>query len=171
MIEVILPVVVGILVGMAFAYLYFRAKVESTARRLGEEVGQRVFEQRRGELERSFEEKYKALLEQWKAESEKAIREDALARSRAVLKGRVAEQLAPFFKEFRYDPSDARFIGDPVDYVVFDGYTKVKEGVEDRPITIVLVEVKTGEATLTHTQRRIREGVEKGLVRFEIIKI
>jgi len=101
---------------------------------------------------------FSAKLEQWKIEVEKEIRKDALTRSRAVIKGRLAEQFAPFFAGFGYDPHDARFIGDPVDYIVFDGYTKVKEGKEDVPIKIVLVEVKTGKAGLTYEQRRILEG-------------
>ena len=45
-----------------------------------------------------------------------------MAKSRAVLKGTLAEQLAPIFKIFGYNPSDAQFFGDPVDYVIFDGY-------------------------------------------------
>ena len=171
MIDIILTIVVGILIGVVFAFFYFRAKVESMARRRGEEIGQRVFEQRRADLEGVFEEKFKALLEQWKVESERVFREDALARSRAVLKGKLAEQLAPFFKIFGYVPSDAGFIGDPVDYVIFDNYTKVKERADDVPITIVLADVKTGQAGLTYEQRRIKEGIEKGLVRFKIIRM
>jgi len=171
MIEIILTIVIGILIGILFAFFYFRAKVESMARIRGEEIGQRVFEQRRTDLERVFEEKYKALLEQWKIETERAFREDALAKSRAVLKGKLAEQLAPIFKIFGYNPSDARFIGDPVDYVIFDNYTKVKERIEDTPIKIVLADVKTGEAGLTYEQRRIKEGIEKGLVEFKIIRM
>ena len=171
MIEVILTIIVGIIVGILFAFFYFRAKVESMARKRGDEIGQRVFEQRKAELESVFEEKSKALLEQWKIDSERAFREDALARSRAVLKGALAEQLAPIFKIFGYNPSDARFIGDPVDYVIFDGYTKVKERIEDAPISIVLADVKTGEAGLTYEQRRIRQGIEQGSVKFKIIRM
>lgn len=171
MIEIILVIVVGIVIGILFAYFYFRTKVESMARKLGEEIGQRVFEQRKAELDRLFGEKYKVLLEQWKIQSEKIFREDALARSRAVLKGALAEQLAPIFKVFGYNPSDARFIGDPVDYVIFDGYTKVKERIEDTPITIVLADVKTGQASLTYEQRRIKQGIEKGLIKFETIRM
>jgi len=171
MIEIILTIVVGILIGIVFAFFYFRAKVESMARKLGDEIGQRVFEEKKTELEGFFEEKYEALLEQWKTESEKEFREDALAKSRAVLKGALAEQLAPIFKIFGYNPSDARFIGDPVDYVIFDGYTEVKERLEDKPITVVLADVKTGEASLTYEQRRIKQGTEQGLVEFKIIRM
>ena len=103
-IQIILPIIVGILIGMVFAFFYYRAKVESMARKRGDEIGQRVFEQRRADLEGVFEEKFKVLLEQWKIESEKTFREDALARSRAVLKGKIAEQLAPLFEVFGYNP-------------------------------------------------------------------
>jgi len=171
MMESIVIIIVGIFIGILFAFIYFRAKVESMARKLGEEIGRRVFDQRKAELEKFFEERYRALLEQWKIETEKAFRDDALAKSRAVLKGALAEQLAPIFKVFGYNPSDARFIGDPVDYVIFDGYTKVRERIEDIPITVVLADVKTGEADLTYEQRRIKQGIEKGLVKFEVIRL
>ena len=156
MIEIILTVVVGIAIGILFAYFYFMTRVELTARRLGDEIGRRVFEQQKAELDAAFEEKYKGLMEQWKVETEKTFRKDTLAKSRAVLKGALAEQLAPIFKVFGYNPSDARFIGDPVDYLIFDGYTEVRERKADRPITIVLADVKTGQVSLTYEQRRIK---------------
>ena len=65
----------------------------------------------------------------------------------------------------------AWFIGDPVDYVIFENYTKVRERIADVPITIVLADVKTGEADLTYEQRRIREGIEKGLIQFRTIRM
>jgi len=171
MIELILIVIVGIIIGILFAYFYFRTRVELTARRLGDEIGQRVFEQNRAELDAAFEVKYRGELAQWKVDVEKGLREDALARSRAVLKGAIAEQLAPIFKVFGYNPSDARFIGDPVDYVIFDGYTEVRERKEDKPITVVLADVKTGRATLTYEQKRIKRGIEIGKVEFKTIRM
>jgi len=171
LIEIVLTIIFGILIGALLAFFYFRTKVESMATKRGDEIGERVFEHRKTELEGVFEEKFKVLLEQWKIESEKAFREDALAKSRAVLKGALAEQLAPIFKIFGYNPSDARFIGDPVDYVIFDNYTKVRERIEDTPISIVLADVKTGEASLTYEQRRIQRGIEQGQVKFEIIRM
>lgn len=65
--------------------------------------------------------------------------------SRAVLKGKMAEQMAPIMPEFQYLPSDAKFLGDPVDYVVFDGYTDLRDGqgrAED--IEVVLIDIKSG---------------------------
>ena len=39
----------------------------------------------------------------------------------------MAEQMAPLLPGFAYLPADARFLGDPIDYVIFDGYSAVKD--------------------------------------------
>lgn len=92
--------------------------------------------------------------------------------SRAVLKGKMAEQLAPILPEFTYLPSDAKFLGDPVDYVVFEGYTDFRDGqgrAED--ISIVLIDIKSGGARLTKGQQAIAQAIDEGRVRFETIRI
>lgn len=98
-------------------------------------------------------------------------RKDALKRSRSGIKGRVAEQFAPMMEGFEHDPSDARFIGSPIDYVVFDNYSLVKDGANDEPITVVFVEIKQGKSTLNTHQRRIRDAINEGRVRWEEIKL
>lgn len=106
------------------------------------------------------------------AEQEGATRRDAVDRSRHVLKGKIAEHMVPMIPEvFTYDPSDARFIGAPIDYLIFDGYTRVKDGNSDEKITVVLADIKTGSATLSRTERRIKEAVEEGRVRWETIRL
>ena len=92
--------------------------------------------------------------------------------SRAVLKGKMAEQLAPIMPQFEYLPSDAKFLGDPVDYVVFDGYTDLRDG-EGRPedIEIVLMDIKSGGARLTKGQVAIAQAIQAGRVRFETVRI
>ena len=92
--------------------------------------------------------------------------------SRAVLKGKMAEQLAPIMPEFTYLPSDAKFLGDPVDYVVFDGYSNYRDGdglAED--IEVVLIDIKSGGARLTKGQMAIADAIADGRVRFETIRI
>lgn len=92
--------------------------------------------------------------------------------SRAVLKGKMAEQLAPILPEFQYLPSDAKFLGDPVDYVVFNGYTDLRDGdgcADD--IEIVLIDIKSGGARLTKGQLAIAEAIKQGRVRFETVRI
>jgi predicted Holliday junction resolvase-like endonuclease len=96
-----------------------------------------------------------------------AARRDAAKRSRSVLAGKGGEQMAPLVPEFsaRFDPSEARFLGAPVDYVVFDGIGngELRE--------IVLVEVKTGRSRLNANEREIERAVREGRVRFETLRL
>ena len=106
------------------------------------------------------------------AEQESSVRKDAADRSRYVIKGRIAEHMVPMVPEvFKHNPSDARFIGAPIDYLIFDGYTSVKDGNSDEEITVVLADIKTGNASLNRTERKIKEAVEKGRVRWETIRL
>lgn len=92
--------------------------------------------------------------------------------SRAVLKGKMAEQLAPLLPEFQYLPSDAKFLGDPVDYVIFDGYNDFRDGdgrAED--IDVIFVDIKSGGARLTKGQQAIAQAIAAGRVRFETVRI
>lgn len=92
--------------------------------------------------------------------------------SRAVLKGKMAEQFAPLFPEFNYLPSDAKFLGDPIDYIVFSGYSEYREGVGlAEEIEIVLIDIKSGQARLTKGQQAIARAIREGKVRFETIHI
>ncbi len=89
-----------------------------------------------------------------------AEREDAVKRSRAVLGGQVAEQLAPYLPDFPCSFEDARFLGKPLDYVCFSG---ASAGEVDE---IVFVEVKTGESTLSKVEKSARQAIIDGRVRW-----
>jgi len=71
------------------------------------------------------------------------LRKEVLEKSRAVLKGRIGEQIVPFLEQFKHNPADARFIGSPIDYIIFDGYTDVKDRDVEQPIRVVLADIKT----------------------------
>lgn len=103
------------------------------------------------------------LLEKWKIESEEDIREDARKRSLSVNLGRIKEHLLPFHEMFvsKFNSKDARFIGSPIDLIVFDGDSEEKDD-----IIIWIVEVKSGNSGLTKTQNKIREAIRKGKVRW-----
>lgn len=94
-------------------------------------------------------------------------RADAAKRSRAVRSGKSAEHLAFLLPQFsaRFDLRDARFIGDPIDYVVFDG---LQDG-ELRGVTFV--EIKTGKSGLNNNQRCVRRGLGSVPVGFEVMRI
>ena len=98
-------------------------------------------------------------------EREAEVREDSVARSRSTLSGRFLEQLAPHFPDFPYDPTDLRFLGTPVDYIVFDGLA------EGEVTEVVFLEVKSGGSTLSAAQRRLRDAVEAGAVRWEVYRV
>ncbi|MDD5338843.1 MAG: Holliday junction resolvase-like protein [Dehalococcoidales bacterium] len=88
-------------------------------------------------------------------------RKDAISRSRASLGGKFTEQLVPFFPDFKYDPTEVRFIGSPIDMVVFPGLA------QGNPREVVILEIKTGNSQLTSVQRKIRQLIEDGMVRWD----
>src|SRR5712692_1713138 len=83
----------------------------------------------------------------------KGIREDAIQKSQAVTLGKVTEHLVPYLPGFEFDPRDVRFLGTPIDLIVFDGLCN---GSVKR---VVFVEVKTGRSSLTPRERFVREAV------------
>lgn len=91
----------------------------------------------------------------------KKVRQDAVKRSGAVKGGQLAEQIAPFLPEFPCDPSDARFIGKPVDFVAFPGLSDGGEVNE-----VLLIEVKTGSSQLNSHEKGIKEAVKAGRIRY-----
>ena len=97
----------------------------------------------------------------------------SVAQSRCTLKGQIAEQMAPMLAGFAYHPGDARFLGDPVDYVIFNGYTSMKDDAANPDsIEIVILDVKRGAgAKLTSSQRAIAQAIRAGRVRFEVLRI
>ena len=115
-------------------------------------------------FERKFRQWQEIETQRSQEEMEKA-RQTAIAQSRAVLGGRFTEQMAPYLPEFQYDPTEARFIGSPVDFVVFPGLAS------GEPREIIIMEIKSGKtASLTPQQRRIRQLIEDGMVRWELIQ-
>jgi predicted Holliday junction resolvase-like endonuclease len=92
----------------------------------------------------------------WADEDLDEARRDSLSRSRSAVTGKVQEHLAPLFPQFcaEFNARDARFLGSPVDFVVFDG---LDAGELAR---IVFIEVKTGRSGLSLRERQIRDTVE-----------
>lgn len=95
----------------------------------------------------------------------KEAREDAVKKSRYVNKGFAAETFTPF--NTKWSPKDFNHLGQPVDYIIFDGSEEVRGG-SDTLNSIVILDVKTGNAQLTPLQRRIKECVIAGRITFAI---
>lgn len=90
---------------------------------------------------------------------EKNIRILSQKKSSEVRLGQISEQLVPFLSVFKFDPKRAHFIGQPIDYVVFE---------DD---AVIFVEVKSGGAQLTSTQKSIKKLIQDGKVRWEEIRV
>ena len=101
----------------------------------------------------------------WRAGWARAIRKDAIARSQAVIAGRVHEQLVPHLPGFEFNPRDVRFLGSPVDFVVFDG---LATGSVSR---VVFLEVKTGGSTLSQREREVREAILQRRVEWRELRV
>ncbi|OYT42318.1 MAG: Holliday junction resolvase [Candidatus Aenigmarchaeota archaeon ex4484_56] len=95
----------------------------------------------------------------------KNIKNEVIKKSRSILEGKFKEQLAPLFPEFKYNPTDARFIGSPIDYIIFNGIANNK--LEN----IIFLEVKTKKSKLTEREARIKKIIENGKIKFEELRI
>jgi len=83
----------------------------------------------------------------------KEERKDAIARSRAVLGGQFAEQLAPWLPDFPFNPNECKFLGKPIDFIVF-------EGMDEKNISkVVFVEVKSGNSRLNNQEKLLKDAV------------
>lgn len=101
----------------------------------------------------------------WRTKAIGAIRQDAIRRSAAIISGKVHEQLVPYLPGFEFDPRDARFLGSPIDLVVFDG---LSAGTVTR---VVFVEIKTGGAGLTAREEEVREAVRARRVEWRELRV
>lgn len=108
-----------------------------------------VYEEQLGEIEKTAKEKNKK----------------SLIRSKQIMTGKVAENLAPQLKGFKYNPAESFFFGAPIDFIVMVGsvLNKVKK--------IVFLEVKSGNSRLTPKQRSIQKAIEDGEVYFETMNV
>lgn len=92
-------------------------------------------------------------------------RQDAINRSRAVIGGQFSEQLAPFLPNFPYNPNEVRFIGKPIDLIVF-------KGMDNKEIEeIKFIEVKSGNSQLSPSEKKLKEAIENKRVSWEEYRI
>lgn len=153
------------LIVLLVAHLRLRSRVHDEAEQRFLWWREHELERERADLDSLAVERAELQLEEWKQEHTGSIRKDAIGRSKAVTTGQVMEQLTPYLPGFMYDPRDARFLGSPIDFVVFDGLSQGKVR------RVILVEVKTGKSTLSTRERRVRDAVLDGRVEWEEIRI
>lgn len=115
-------------------------------------------EKKRVDLEEELKQKHEDL-------TKRQERADAGAEKKAIEVGigKIIEKVLPSYKNFNMVATDCRFLGEPIDMVVFDG-------VSDNKINkITFLDVKTGNAALNKHQRLVRDAIEDQKVKFEAI--
>ena len=139
------------LVFLAFRYALLAGGTESRAKQMFEEWKNRA-------LEREVASRADVLNREWILEREKASRADAVKQSGATIRGNVTQHLVPYFPDFPWNPRDTRFIGTPIDLIIFSGLSEEKElgG-------IIFVEVKSGKTgSLSESQKKVKRYLENG---------
>ena len=126
------------------------------------QLEQKSIQERKSELDLKEKELLKnleELEEKLSQETESRKKVTSQKKSSEVRLGHIAEKLAPFLDDFTFDPECATFLGQPIDYIVF----------EDEEITFV--EVKMGKSQLSQKQRHIRDLVKSKCVKWKEIRI
>lgn len=103
-------------------------------------------------------------------EAENKIKK-ALDSSRNTIRGKIGEEIVPLLPNFPYTLADAKFSGNPVDYIVFDGMSEFRDGNNEKEITIIFADIKYNTASNSRVQTAIKRAIEEGRVKWENIKL
>ena len=99
-----------------------------------------------------------------------STRKETLKKSRAIIRGQATEHLAPYIIK-NTNPKDYRFLGNPIDYICFEGLSDVLDGKSNQITAVRFIDIKTGKSTLNKTQRRVRDAISDSRVTFEVINL
>lgn len=95
----------------------------------------------------------------------KGHRKDAISRSRNTLMGKLWETMAPYLPKFKHHPADMRFLGSPIDYIIFEGMNEKKIN------KVIFLEVKSGDSKLNAQEKRLKEAIQNKRVKWEEFRI
>lgn len=95
------------------------------------------------------------------------------AASAHTQRGQLLEKWTPFLNhpdiDEEWDHKDWSFLGQPIDYVVFNWYENPQENLERGQI--VMMDVKSGKSSLTTKQRRIRDLVQARKIEWREVRL
>ena len=107
---------------------------------------------------------------------EKAVeikKQKGRAASAHTTKGQILEKWCPFLDHPDIDPDweakNWQFMGQPIDYIIFDWRENKEINVADGKI--IMLDVKSGGSQLTKKKRRIRDVIEAGNVEWRTIRL
>ncbi len=82
--------------------------------------------------------------------------------TKAVNIGKNLERALPTVKDFKWVVPDSKFLGDPIDLLVFNGLSNGKVN------SLSFVEVKSGNARLNNHQKSIRDAIKDHKVSYKV---
>lgn len=95
------------------------------------------------------------------------------AASAHTQRGQLLEKWCPFLEHPDIDPTwdskDWSFLGQPIDYLVFNWFDNKEQNLAEGHI--VMLDVKSGKSNLTTKQRRIRDLVKAGKIEWREIRL
>jgi len=163
--QLLLAVLVLVILVLVFKVLQLSAQIDRRARERYDAWRAADYDAVRVEELDVARRQYEAQFQEWKQQATTQIRTEAVQRSRGVLVGKATEHLAPYFRDFSFNPSEARFLGSPIDFVVFDGLD------EGRLRQVVFMEVKTGNSGLNARERQVRDAIHDRRVTWQEVRI
>ena len=84
--------------------------------------------------------------------------------TKAVNIGKSLEKICPTLKDFRWEIPDTRFLGDPIDLLIFKGLS------DGNVEWIDFVEIKTGKSPLNKHQKSIQCAIEDNDVYYKVFE-
>lgn len=157
---IIVYILIGIIIGH-FLFKYSKNSNEALLQQKIETLTSQISEQKQAfinekqSLLKEKEDMLRAKDEDIKVR-EKEIREDAIKRSKSVMLGKMWEQIVPHYRptDFTFVPSDARFLGSPIDFVIFKG---ASEGEIEE---VVFLEIKTAKSRMNSQQTKLKKVID-----------
>lgn len=182
----IILIIIGIAAGFLIGkYIYDKVKWSDKKRALDAEWKLKLetldnrYKHQILELQKNNELTVKKLAHQWELKytgdlaeikeliqsAEKYMRYDAIKRSKRTLLGKLWEQVSPYLPKFPFRPSDMKFLGSPIDFVIFDGAS------ENDIKQVIFLEVKTGDSKLSTQERKLKQVIEEGKVTYKLFNV
>lgn len=182
----IVLLIVGLIIGFLIGkYVYDRVKWSDKRKVLEAEWKLKVeqlenkYNNHILELQKNNEINLKNIMHEWETKytsdlaeikdliqgAEKFMRNDAIKRSKRTLLGKLWEQVSPYIPKFPFRPSDMKFLGSPIDFVVFDGAS------ENDIKQVIFLEVKSGDSNLSTQERKLKKAIEEGKVTWKLFDI
>jgi len=101
----------------------------------------------------------KELKKELDIEKEKNKKVVSQRKSSEVRLGKIGENMAPFFKDWPFDPNKFRFLGNPIDGIQFNNDE------------ILFIEIKTGKSRLSTSQKKIKQLIKEKKVAFATFRV